>query len=89
MGETIQSRVRVFLSADLVGSTKLKNRLNHQELLDKYRTRRHVIAKLRQQDQASERRCDKPTNSPAPIRRRGTVGRQFDGLIPKVQRPAR
>ncbi|MGO8749155.1 MAG: hypothetical protein ACLQNE_24620 [Thermoguttaceae bacterium] len=38
------------MSADLVGSTKLKNRLNHQELLEKYRSRLHVIDKLRAQD---------------------------------------
>lgn len=50
MFESINSHLRVFLSADLVGSTKLKNRLNHQELLAKYRTRQHVIEKLRRAD---------------------------------------
>ncbi len=52
MAATVQSSLRVFLSADLVGSTKLTNRLNHQELLDKYRSRLHVIEKLRTQDPA-------------------------------------
>jgi hypothetical protein len=46
------SQLRVFLSADLVGSTKLKNRLNHQELLAKYRARKHVVEKLRRADAA-------------------------------------
>ncbi len=50
MTSPIESRMRVFLSADLVGSTKLKNRLNHQELLEKYRSRCHVVEKLRKQD---------------------------------------
>lgn len=52
MAGGIESKLRVFLSADLVGSTKLKNRLNHQELLDKYLSRGHVIEKLRKQDGA-------------------------------------
>ena len=47
MAQTVESCLRVFLTADLVGSTKLKNRLNHQELLEKYRSRLHVIDKLR------------------------------------------
>ncbi len=50
MADKIESNLRVFLSADLVGSTKLKNRLNHQELLEKYRSRCHVVEKLRMQD---------------------------------------
>lgn len=50
MSDENKSQMRVFLSADLVGSTKLKNRLNHQTLLEKYRSRRHVIQKLRTQD---------------------------------------
>jgi hypothetical protein len=50
MGDKVESSMRVFLSADLVGSTKLKNRLNHQELLEKYRSRCHVVEKLRMQD---------------------------------------
>lgn len=45
----MESKLRVFLSADLVGSTKLKNRLNHKELLEKYRARCHVIDRLRKQ----------------------------------------
>lgn len=49
-----KSCLRVFLSADLVGSTKLKNRLNHQELLDKYQSRLHVIEKLRVQNSKIE-----------------------------------
>lgn len=48
-GSQSKSELRVFFSADLVGSTKLKNRLNHQELLEKYRSRRHVVEKLQAQ----------------------------------------
>jgi hypothetical protein len=41
--------VRVFLSADLVGSTRLKNRLNHQELYEKFQARMKVVERLRSQ----------------------------------------
>jgi hypothetical protein len=54
MGNASLSQLRVFLSADLVGSTKLKNRLNHQELLGKYKSRHHVVEKLRAADSRLE-----------------------------------
>ena len=50
MADENESNVRVFLSADLVGSTNLKNRLNHQVLLEKFQSRCHVVQKLRIQD---------------------------------------
>ena len=46
-----ESQVRVFLSVDLVGSTRLKNRLNHQELFDKYGARLSVLNKVREQNE--------------------------------------
>lgn len=41
-----KSELRVFLSADLVGSTKLKNELNQQLLLEKLESRQHLIRLL-------------------------------------------
>lgn len=43
--------MRVFLSADLVGSTQLKNLRNQQELAENYDLRFGVIEKLRAQEQ--------------------------------------
>ena len=41
------SHLRVFLSADLVGSTKLKNDLNQQSLWEKFEARQGLIQRLR------------------------------------------
>lgn len=44
--ESGEAQVRAFFSADLVGSTRLKNRLNHQELYEKFRARKSVAERL-------------------------------------------
>lgn len=41
-----QSQLRVFLGADLVGSTRLKNELNHQLLSEKYEMSLHLINQI-------------------------------------------
>ena len=48
--EPIQSELRIFLSADLAGSTRLKNRLNHQELYEKFKARWTVLDKIREKN---------------------------------------
>jgi hypothetical protein len=44
------SHLRVFLSVDQVGSTHLKNRLNHQQLYESYQARLSAVSKLREQN---------------------------------------
>ena len=46
MSDENTSGMRAFFSADLAGSTKLKNRLNHQELLRRYTSRKHLVKSL-------------------------------------------
>jgi hypothetical protein len=48
-----ESQLRVFLSADLAGSTQLKNHLNHQELHEKYRARQNVLEQIRKKSTAT------------------------------------
>lgn len=76
MGGRVKSHMRVFLSADLVGSTKLKNRLNHQELIEKYRARRDVIAKLRDQDPTLQ--IGKELETAAVLESLGIGGEDYD-----------
>ena len=39
--------IRLFLSADLVGSTRIKNQLSHQELFEKFHGRMHAVERVR------------------------------------------
>lgn len=55
--ESGDAQVRAFFSADLVGSTRLKNRLNHQELYEKYRARMSVAERLASQDADARNRA--------------------------------
>ena len=50
MSDENVSGMRAFFSADLAGSTKLKNRLNHQELLRRYTSRKHLVKSLNKSD---------------------------------------
>ncbi|MFT3881108.1 MAG: hypothetical protein QM703_15780 [Gemmatales bacterium] len=46
-----EMHVRVFYSVDLVGSTKLKNELNHHRLLEEYQGRIQLVSRLRDKKQ--------------------------------------
>lgn len=78
MADLPESCMRLFLSADLVGSTVLKNRLNHQELLEKYRARKHVIETLRKLDPELEKHLDAKRSETAILQSLGVSCDDFD-----------